>query len=81
MQTPAELASTPDDGNRNLFWWPVFAGISRDGDFGFTTGAVSFDEARTRRAATTSRFGAGSRMGRGNGSMTAALGRLRMQSP
>ena len=46
---PAELASTPDDGNRNLFWWPVFAGISRDGDFGFTTGAVSFDEAHTAR--------------------------------
>jgi len=46
---PAALAETPDDGNRNLFWWPAFAGISRDGDFGFTTGAVSFDEARTPR--------------------------------
>jgi ketosteroid isomerase-like protein len=46
---PAELAATEDDGNRNLFWWPAFAGISRAGDFGFTTGAVSFDEARTPR--------------------------------
>lgn len=46
---PAVMAETPDDGNRNLFWWPAFAGISRSGDFGFTTGAVSFDEARTPR--------------------------------
>jgi hypothetical protein len=46
---PAELAATEDDGNRNLFWWPGFAAISRSGDFGFTTGVVSFDEARTPR--------------------------------
>lgn len=46
---PEQLAATEDDGNRNLFWWPAFAGISRSGDFGFTTGAVSFDEARTPR--------------------------------
>lgn len=46
---PAELANTPDDGNRNLFWWPAYAGVSRDGGFGFTTGPVSFDEARTPR--------------------------------
>ncbi len=43
------MAATPDDGNRNLFWWPAFAAISRSGDFGFTTGVVSFDEARTPR--------------------------------
>lgn len=43
------LAETPDDGNRNLFWWPAFGGIARSGDFGFTTGDVSFDEARTPR--------------------------------
>ena len=49
LNAPAELAATPDDGNRNLFWWPAFAAISRSGDFGFTTGAVSFDEARTPR--------------------------------
>jgi hypothetical protein len=46
---PAELAEAPDDGNRNLFWWPAYAGISRDAGFGFTTGPVSFDEARTPR--------------------------------
>lgn len=46
---PEQLAATEDDGNRNLAWWPAFAGISRSGDFGFTTGAVSFDEARTPR--------------------------------
>ncbi len=46
---PTELAATPDDGNRNLFWWPAFAAISRSGDFGFTTGAVSFDGVRTPR--------------------------------
>lgn len=46
---PEQLAATEDDGNRNLSWWPAFAGISRSGDFGFTTGAVSFDEARTPR--------------------------------
>jgi ketosteroid isomerase-like protein len=46
---PAQLASARDDGNRSLFWWPAWAGISRSGDFGFTTGPVSFDEARTPR--------------------------------
>jgi ketosteroid isomerase-like protein len=45
----AALADTPDDGNRTLFWWPAYAGVSRDGGFGFTTGPVSFDEARTPR--------------------------------
>lgn len=45
----ATLAATPDDGNRNLQWWPAFAGVSRAGDFGFTTGPVSFDAARTPR--------------------------------
>lgn len=49
VNAPSELAATEDDGNRNLFWWPAFAGISRSGDFGFTTGAVSFDDARTPR--------------------------------
>lgn len=46
---PAELTGTPDDGNRSLFWWPAYAGIARSGDFGFTSGPVSFDEARTPR--------------------------------
>lgn len=43
------LAETPDNGNRTLFWWPAFAGISRSGDIGFTAGPASFDEARTPR--------------------------------
>lgn len=46
---PEQLAATEDDGNRNLLWWPEFAGISRSGDFGFTTGVVSFDDAHTPR--------------------------------
>ncbi len=43
------LAETPDDGNRLLFWWPAYAGIARSGEFGFTTGPFSVDEARTPR--------------------------------
>ncbi|GAM98810.1 hypothetical protein U91I_02446 [alpha proteobacterium U9-1i] len=46
---PQQLAESEDDGNRNLSWWPAFAGIARSGDLGFTTGPVSFDEARTPR--------------------------------
>jgi ketosteroid isomerase-like protein len=46
---PEQLAEAPDDGVRTLFWWPAFAAMSRSGDFGFTTGPVSFDEARTPR--------------------------------
>lgn len=49
VNAPEQLAATEDDGNRNLFWWPAFAAISRSGDLGFTTGAVSFDGARTPR--------------------------------
>lgn len=46
---PQQLAESQDDGNRSLFWWPAFAGVARSGDLGFTTGPVSFDEARTPR--------------------------------
>lgn len=49
IDAPAQLAASPDDGNRDLFWWPAWAGISRSGDFGFTTGPVSFDAERTPR--------------------------------
>lgn len=49
VDAPAQLAETPDDGNRDLFWWPAFAAISRSGDFGFTTGVVSRDAERTPR--------------------------------
>jgi ketosteroid isomerase-like protein len=46
---PQSLAETPDQGARNLFWWPAYAGIARSGDLGFTTGPFSVDDARTPR--------------------------------
>jgi ketosteroid isomerase-like protein len=46
---PQSLAATPDDGSRNLFWWPAYAGIARSGDLGFTTGPFSVDDAHTPR--------------------------------
>lgn len=49
VSAPESLAETPDDGVRTLFWQPAYAGIARSGDLGFTTGPVSFDEARTPR--------------------------------
>lgn len=49
VDAPSQLAESPDDGNRTLFWWPAFAGIARSGDLGFTTGPVSLDLARTPR--------------------------------
>ncbi|MGE3929557.1 MAG: hypothetical protein AB7G05_05295, partial [Hyphomonadaceae bacterium] len=49
VSAPESLAATPDDGNRLLFWWPAYAGIARSGDFGFTTGPFSVDEARAPR--------------------------------
>lgn len=47
VSAPERLTQTPDDGNRELAWWPAFAGIARSGDIGFTTGPVSFDATRT----------------------------------
>ncbi len=41
------MCALPDDGERNLFWAPLYAGISRSGDLGFTTGPASFDAAHT----------------------------------
>lgn len=49
VDAPAQLAASPDDGFRDLFWWPAWAGMSRSGDFGFTTGPVSLDAERTPR--------------------------------
>lgn len=38
------LKGAPDarPGDPKLEWWPVFAGISKSGDFGFTTGPYAF---------------------------------------
>jgi len=44
----ASLEGAPA-GDRSLAWWPKLAGISRSGDFGFTTGSFSIDAARTPR--------------------------------
>jgi ketosteroid isomerase-like protein len=49
VSAPESLAQTPDDGSRTLYWQPAYAGIARSGDFGFTTGPFSVDEARTPR--------------------------------
>jgi ketosteroid isomerase-like protein len=38
------LAKEPDDkGEPSLVWWPRWAGMSRSGDLGFTTGPFSYD--------------------------------------
>jgi ketosteroid isomerase-like protein len=41
------MCGLPDDGERNLYWAPSFAGISSSGDLGFTTGPASYDATRT----------------------------------
>ncbi len=41
------MCSLPDDGDRNLYWAPSYAGIASSGDLGFTTGPASTDAART----------------------------------
>lgn len=40
------MCALPDDGERDLFWAPVYAGIARSGDLGFTTGPASFTAER-----------------------------------
>jgi ketosteroid isomerase-like protein len=39
----ASIATWPDANNAGFIkWWPLYAGMSRDGSLGFTTGAASF---------------------------------------
>lgn len=38
--------AAPDPDRPHLVWWPLWAGISRSGDLGFTTGPYGLDEAR-----------------------------------
>lgn len=37
------LAKRPDAKGPPLVWWPLWAGIARSGDLGFTTGPATFD--------------------------------------
>lgn len=40
-------AKTPKEGGPLLAWWPNWAGISRSGDLGFTTGPAEFNGRRS----------------------------------
>ncbi len=44
VNEPKARARAGDDGGRSLQWWPGWAGVSRGGDFGFTTGPFVFGE-------------------------------------
>lgn len=43
---PESLAKAKGDGDTSLQWWPAYAGISRSGDFGFTTGPAVLGQAK-----------------------------------
>ncbi|MER8124725.1 hypothetical protein ABS198_20810, partial [Acinetobacter baumannii] len=37
------FGARPDKPNPPLVWWPVWAGVARSGDLGFTSGPSTFD--------------------------------------
>lgn len=41
----AVYGAAPDGGTTKLVWWPLWAGIARSGDLGFTTGPFSVNDA------------------------------------
>lgn len=47
VSTETQYLPAQDGPPGGLFWWPAYAGISRSGDLGFTTGPYSGDPART----------------------------------
>ena len=42
----AQPDAVPDPSRPHLVWWPLWAGIAKSGDLGFTTGPYGFDDAR-----------------------------------
>jgi hypothetical protein len=45
MLAQAVYGAAPDGGTTKLVWWPLWAGIARSGDLGFTTGPYSVNGA------------------------------------
>jgi len=44
VDAPETLAAEEDHGQRDLAWWPAYAGIARSNDFGFTTGPFAIGD-------------------------------------
>lgn len=44
VNAPEVLAAEEDRVQRDLAWWPAYAGIARSGDFGFTTGPFALGD-------------------------------------
>ena len=44
VRTHDVYAARPDQKGPPLIWWPLWAGIARSGDLGFTTGPATYDD-------------------------------------